>query len=58
MIWHALFGWPGSWGTAGNLVAWVVCGIPVHAASAWQHRRVLHRRLDQLEARLSRRPEA
>jgi hypothetical protein len=28
--WHTilagLFGWPGTWGTGGNLVAWVLCG--------------------------------
>lgn len=28
--WHtiltALFGWPGAWGTGGNLIAWVICG--------------------------------
>jgi hypothetical protein len=25
-VWQALFGWPGAWGTGGNLVAWVLCG--------------------------------
>lgn len=22
----ALFGWPGTWGTGGNMVAWAICG--------------------------------
>ena len=25
-IWTVLFGWPGTWGAGGNMVAWVICG--------------------------------
>lgn len=33
-IWTDLFGWPGTWGTGGNLVAWVLCGA---IAFSWLH---------------------
>jgi hypothetical protein len=26
-IWTVLFGWPGTWGAGGNMVAWVICGV-------------------------------
>ena len=31
-VFSNLFGWPGTWGTGGNLVAWVICG---GAAAVW-----------------------
>lgn len=45
-----LFG-PGTWGTGGNMVAWVICGV---IAFGWQHRQNLrlHRaREDAAQAR-------
>lgn len=48
--WRDLFG-PGTWGTGGNMVAWVICGV---LAFGWQHRQNLklhHAREAAAEAR-------
>lgn len=52
-IWNALFGWPGTWGAGGNLVAWVICG---GLAAAWlraklkAHQALAKRHHDQVMA--------
>ncbi len=33
-IWTDLFGWPGTFGAGGNMVAWVICGC---IAFSWLH---------------------
>lgn len=50
-LWQTLFG-PGTWGAGGNLVAWVLCGIPATLAALWHHRRQLRREFAALHARL------
>jgi hypothetical protein len=49
MHYHAiltgLFGWPGTWGTGGNLVAWVLCGT---AGFAWLHAKQKARHIQAL----------
>jgi hypothetical protein len=41
-----LFG-PNTWGAGGNLVAWVICGIPSTLLALWHHRRQISRDLDR-----------
>ena len=48
-----LFG-PGTWGAGGNLVAWVICGVPSTGFWLWHHRRAMRRDLDRLHARIGR----
>jgi hypothetical protein len=36
--WRALFAWPATFGTGGNMVAWIACGV---LAFGWQHRQNL-----------------
>ncbi len=50
-LWQTLFG-AGTWGAGGNLVAWVLCGIPATLAALWHHRRQLRREFAALHARL------
>ena len=44
-IWTALFGWPGAWGTGGNLVAWIICGA---IAGLWLRAKLKAHHLAQL----------
>ena len=43
-----LFG-PGTYGVTGNLIAWMICGIPTVIISGWHHRRQLARHIERLE---------
>lgn len=48
--WRPLFG-PGTWGSGGNMVAWVICGV---LAFGWQNRQNLklhHAREEAAQAR-------
>lgn len=54
-ILRILFG-QGTWGAGGNLVAWVICGIPATLLALWHHRRQVHARFDRLEQMITRRP--
>ncbi len=40
-----LFGWPGTWGTGGNMVAWVICGA---IAFGWLHAKEKARHLAKI----------
>lgn len=48
-----LFG-SGTWGAGGNLVAWVICGIPALVISAWRHRRAMYAELAKVRAEVGR----
>ena len=54
MIGHLLTTWfgPGTWGAGGNLVAWVLCGIPAVLLALWHHRRQMRAEFGRLRARL------
>jgi hypothetical protein len=41
----ALFGWPGTWGTGGNMVAWVICGC---IGFSWLHGKEKARHLQKM----------
>jgi hypothetical protein len=43
--WQALFGWPGTWGTGGNMVAWVICGT---LGLGWLHAKEKARHLQKM----------
>jgi len=47
--WHTiltgLFGWPGTWGTGGNMVAWVICGT---LGLGWLHAKEKARHLQRM----------
>ena len=40
-----LFGWPATWGTGGNMVAWAICGT---LAFGWLHAKEKARHLAQM----------
>lgn len=44
---NLLFG-PGTWGAGGNIVAWILCGIPSMTFVLWRHRRQIRRDLQKL----------
>jgi hypothetical protein len=41
----ALFGWPGTWGAGGNMVAWVICGT---LGFGWLHSKEKARHLAKM----------
>lgn len=44
-IWNDLFGWPGTWGTGGNMVAWVICGT---LGLGWLHAKEKARHIQKM----------